>query len=243
VTPLQLAAIHTLFEWLALLVGARLYLRSAGPALSQLRDNRKFGVLFGCVAGAAIGNKAVHWLQRADQWPLLQAEPWAVLQGQSIVGGLLGGLIGVEIGKRLVGVHESTGDRFVLPVLVGLAIGRVGCYFAGLADDTYGNPTALPWGVDFGDGVARHPTQLYDIAFAGAALLWLQARRDVLARVPGLSFKLMLAGYLAWRLAIDALKPVPFDWAAGLSGIQWICIIALLAYLPLVAREARRLHA
>ncbi len=81
---------------------------------------------------------------------------------------MLGGLIGVEIGKKYAGVTESTGDRFVMPILVGLIIGRIGCFIAGLHDDTYGNPTALPWGIDFGDGIPRHPTQLYDIAVRAA---------------------------------------------------------------------------
>jgi len=36
---------------------------------------------------------------------------------------------------------------------IGVAIGRIGCYLAGLDDFTYGTPTALPWGHDFGDGV------------------------------------------------------------------------------------------
>ena len=34
---------------------------------------------------------------------------------------------------------------------------------AGLHDDTYGLPTALPWGIDLGDGVPRHPAPLNDI--------------------------------------------------------------------------------
>ena len=38
------------------------------------------------------------------------------------------------------------------------------CFLAGLHDDTYGLPTAAPWGMDFGDGIPRHPTQLYEIA-------------------------------------------------------------------------------
>ena len=33
---------------------------------------------------------------------------------------------------------------------------------------TYGTPTALPWGVDFGDGVPRHPVQLYEAATMAA---------------------------------------------------------------------------
>lgn len=242
-TPTGLAAIHTAFEWVAIFVGARLYLRSSSTGLRGLGETRRFAVIFGCVAGAAIGNKLVHWLQRVDQWPLLHDSPWLVLQGQSIVGGLLGGLLGVEIGKRLAGVGESTGDRFVVPILVGLAVGRIGCFLAGLLDDTYGNPTTLPWGVDFGDGIARHPTQLYDIAFALVALALLHLNRETLARVPGLAFKLTLAGYLAWRFAIDALKPIPYEWPGGFSGSQFVCLVALTIYLPFVARAFHRMRA
>lgn len=231
-----------MFEWAAVLVGARLYLRSARTSLVDLGKSRHFAVILGCVLGAAIGNKAAHWIYRADQWPLLAERPWLILQGQSIVGGLLGGLLGVEIGKKYAGVTESTGDRFVVPILAGLLIGRIGCFIAGLQDDTYGNPTSLPWGVDFGDGVARHPTQLYDMVFAIAAFVLLAAWRPSLAREPGLQFKLLLAAYLLWRLLIDGLKPVPYAFVGGLSGLQLVCALALVFYLPLLVRQLARLR-
>ena len=236
------AVVHSLFEWAAILVGARLYLRAGGTSMRQLGETRNYAVVFGCIAGAAIGNKVVHWIHHAERWPMLADAPWLFFQGQSIVGGLLGGLIGVEIAKKFAGVRESTGDRFVVPILVGLVIGRIGCFIAGLADDTYGNPTSLPWGVDFGDGVARHPAQLYDIAFALVALAAFRATKDRLAREPGLAFKLMLASYLAWRLAIDALKPIPYEFPGGLGGIQLVCLVALAFYLPLVARQLAELR-
>jgi len=234
--------LHGVFVWLAILVGARLYLRSAGITLRGLGVTRQYAVVFGCIAGAAIGNKAVHWIYHADRWPLLAEAPWLLLQGQSIVGGLLGGLIGVEIAKRIVGIRESTGDRFVVPILVGLIIGRIGCFLAGIDDETYGVATTLPWGVDFGDGVYRHPTQIYDMLFAVAALMALTVAKPVLARQSGLQFKLLLAGYLVWRLLVDSLKPVPYAFPGGLSGIQLVCIVALVLYLPLVARDFSRLR-
>jgi len=242
VTPLTAAAVHGAFEWAGIFIGARIYLRTSGTTLAGLGQTRNFGVIFGCIVGAAIGNKAVHWLQRADQWDLVRDNPWLLLQGQSIVGGLLGGLIGVEIAKRIVGVHESTGDRFVTPILVGLIIGRIGCLLAGLYDDTYGTPTTLPWGVDLGDGVARHPTAIYDMLFAAVMLLGFRLWGAPLTREPGLRFKLMLAGYLAWRLAIDTLKPVPYYFADALSGIQLVCAMALVVYSPLVFRQFARLR-
>jgi prolipoprotein diacylglyceryltransferase len=242
VTTAQLAFVHSAFEWVAIFIGVRLYMRAGRTSWAALGKTRQFAVIFGCVVGAAIGNKAVHWIYHAEQWPLLAQSPWLAVQGQSIVGGLLGGLIGVEIGKRYAGVTESTGDRFVVPILVGLIIGRIGCFIAGLQDDTYGNPTALPWGVDFGDGIPRHPTQLYDILFALAALAVLHVWRPALSRESGLQFKLLLAGYLLWRLLIDGLKPVPYAFPGGLSGIQLVCALALVLYLPLVARQLSRLR-
>jgi len=155
-----------------------------------------------------------------------------------MVGGLLGGLIGVEVAKRLSGMSSSTGDAFVFPILLGLGIGRVGCFLAGLNDGTFGIETSLPWGVDFGDGVHRHPTQLYEIVFVGVMWSVLSRLSERMKCVSGLLFKIMLSSYLVWRLLIDTLKPVEFAYPLGLSGIQWICAIALASYLPWVVRDA-----
>ena len=73
------------------------------------------------------------------------------------------------------------GDLCSAPLALGIAIGRLGCFFAGLDDYTYGTPTGLPWGVDFGDGVRRHPVQLYEaLATAGMYVVLLRkiARND-----------------------------------------------------------------
>jgi len=242
VTPFAAGAVHTAFEWAAIFIGARIYLQTSRTSLRALGATRNYAVILGCIVGAAVGNKAAHWFHHADNWHLLRDAPWLILQGQSIVGGLLGGLIGVELGKKYAGVTESTGDRFVTPILVGVIIGRIGCFIAGLADDTYGNPTSLPWAVDFGDGVPRHPTQLYDIGFALIALMLLRHFRPILARESGLQFKLLLAGYLLWRLVIDALKPVPYAYPGNLSGIQVLCVLALVVYLPMTLRQLARLR-
>ena len=85
--------------------------------------------------------------------------------GRTIIGGILGGWIAVELVKRRYNIHSRTGELFVTPLAVGLIFGRIGCFLAGTADDTFGRATTLPWGVDFGDGLARHPLQLYEIAF------------------------------------------------------------------------------
>src|SRR3954471_7509851 len=92
---------------------------------------------------------------------------------RSIEGALAGGIVAVELYKLIHGISLRTGARFALPIAVGIAVGRLGCFFAGLDDFTYGIPTGLPWAHDFGDGIGRHPVQLYEsAAMAGFAIVY-----------------------------------------------------------------------
>lgn len=228
--------LHAGLEALALLCGSQYYRwlrRRAGS--SGLLHGQDFAVALGCIFGAALGNKLMFWAEFPHLLPFYWNQPAVWLAGQSMVGGLLGGLLGVEIAKKATGVRSSTGDTFVYPVLLGLVIGRTGCFLAGLADGTYGLPSDLPWAVDFGDGIPRHPTQLYEICFAIVLWLALRCAEPALAPVAGLRFKLLLVAYLLWRLAVDSLKPVPYAFFGQLSGIQVVCALALLIYLPLLA--------
>ena len=233
------AIIHGLFEYAGIACGVALYRHQRlGAGMGGLTRTGGFAVLVGLLLGAAVGNKAVFLIERPDVLQQLLAGAWT-MPGQSIVGGLLGGLLGVEIAKATTGQTRSTGDAMVWPIALGIAIGRIGCFVAGLHDDTYGVATSWPWGVDFGDGVPRHPTQLYDAIVVLALAIVVQGR---FARSPGLAFKLFLSGYLMWRFAIDGLKPVPHAYAFGWSGIQWVCALALLAYAPIVSRQWLRHH-
>ena len=235
---------HAVFEAAALSIGAFYYRwqqQRAGVPLAELMESGHFAVLLGCIFGAALGNKLVFWIEMPHLLPLYWNKPEVWFAGQSMVGGLLGGLIGVELAKKISGARGSTGDVFVFPVLLGLMIGRTGCFVAGLEDGTFGVPTELPWGIDFGDGIPRHPTQLYEIVFA--AMLWrvLLRMRAGWSVQPGLLFKAMLSSYLLWRLLVDGLKPVPFDYGFGWSGIQVVCAVALSIYLPMSFTQWRKL--
>lgn len=236
------AVLHGAFEYGGIAIGAAWYRHALRAQGGGLRQPGHFAVVVGLLLGAALGNKAVFLVERPDVLAQLLDGQW-LLPGQSIVGGLLGGLVGVELAKRLTGQTRSTGDALVAPLVAGIAIGRIGCWLAGLHDDTYGTPTDLPWGIDLGDGVARHPAPLYEVAFVLALGALLGRARTRLAAVPGLQFKAFLAAYLGWRLLVDGLKPVRVAYPLGLSGIQWVSLVALLAYFPFVVRAARRLPA
>ncbi len=124
-----------------------------------------------------------------------------------------------------------------LPIIVGTAIGRIGCFLTGNEDHTVGLPTQLPWGVNFGDG-PRHPTQLYEILFLivlGMFIVWLSRR----PHREGDLFKCYFVAYLAFRFAVDFLKPEVRVFA-GLSSIQLASLIALLYVIVDRHWESRR---
>ena len=218
---------HWVFESLAYLLGFRLYVwlrRTQGDALN-FAD--RMWMVAAAIAGAALGSKVMYWL--ADPLTTWQEryDPYYLMAGKSIVGGLIGGLLAVEWMKRRLGILRSTGDLFAIPLAAGTAIGRIGCFLSGLSDHTYGLPTSLPWGVDFGDGIARHPTQLYEILWLGLLVLGI---RHVASRPhrEGDLFKAFMVGYMGFRVLVEFLKPGVH--LAGLTAIQWTCVAMLWYY-------------
>ena len=232
-------ALHTLIEASAYFVGVRLFVwqrrRLALPALAERDQSLMLAVA--AIVGAALGAKLGYWIEDPHN-AFANFPDWRhLLEGKTVVGALLGGLVGVEAAKHALGVRTSSGDAFALPLLVGIAIGRVGCFLAGLDDHTYGNPTSLPWGVDFGDGVPRHPTPLYEIAFL--LLLAPALMRDARAYTrAGDRFRAFMIAYLAFRLMIDFIKPMPMVYFGFFSGIQLLCIAGLAYYRRDIVRGA-----
>ena len=230
--------IHQIFEFIGYLVGGYIFRNNSKTTVlkQHLNLEQKVMLIFGLLCGALLGSKALATL---NYWDALQTMPLSAwLGGKTIVGGLLGGLIGIEISKKLQKITTSTGDAFTIPLIVGMAIGRIGCAQAGIEDYTFGNPTTLPWGMNLGDGIPRHPTAIYEIIFLvilGTILHKIQFKTS------GLKFKIFMTSYLAFRLLVDFLKPPHGDFAPikdilpatsffGLSAIQVACVLGLIYY-------------
>jgi phosphatidylglycerol---prolipoprotein diacylglyceryl transferase len=231
--------LHSVFETLAYAVGYAVYRLSRDRSGDFLPDDRRWLIIAAASVGGLFGSRLLGILEEV---PITQIT-WRNLLlpgGKTIVGGLLGGWLAVEIAKRLKHIHSRTGDLFAVPLCIGIAIGRIGCFFAGLADDTFGSPTSLPWGVDFGDGIPRHPTQLYEILFL-ILLAYALRRYDRDPHPEGATFRIFLAAYLFWRFAIDFIKPQPLHH--GLNLIQWACVCGLLALAPSILELFRHQQA
>lgn len=216
---------HFFFELLAYTLGFQAYRWLSKRSPVQTPRAQQLWILMACIVGAALGARLLAWLETPYD-PL--TGQWMV-PGKTIVGGLLGGWIGIELIKRRLGILVRTGDAYVLPLALGIAWGRIGCFLTGLSDHTYGMATALPWGVDFGDGVMRHPTQLYESLFLVLTALVLWCARDLL-RHHGLMFRAFMGAYLSFRLGVECLKP-SLKIYGGMSAIQWACVGGLIALL------------
>jgi len=111
--------VHLAFEIIGYISGAALFVRLRSRHRDTIPDGSRAAVLAGAALGAAIWMRLLFWLSYPDV-PLS-----GILGGKTVIGGLLGGLAGVEITKRIVGVTRSTGDLFVFPLITAMCIGRI----------------------------------------------------------------------------------------------------------------------
>lgn len=179
------------------------------------------------VAGAAAGGFAAGTANLR-----LAGEPGTA---RSLVGALAGAITAVELFKLARGIRGSTGVVFVPGFCASVAVGRWGYFFAGMDDRTHGTPATLPWAHDFGDGIPRHPVQLYEslamAAFLAFALAML-ARRD--ARFMRDGFFLMVLWYAGQRFLWEFLKPYPR--VLGPLDLFHVICLGLLCYALFMLR-------
>ena len=138
--------VHPVCDLLAYGLGFRFYLHmKKHSSLPQPTWEQSALIFIGCIFGAIIGAKLLAWSEAPALYWALRNDPNFWFGGKTIVGGLLGGWVGIEIAKKALGITSSTGDVCVYPLILGMCIGRIGCFLTGLSDNTCGLPTQLPW--------------------------------------------------------------------------------------------------
>jgi len=223
--------IHSLFDVLAWLSAALIawWVRRRGWLADTLRLTpfSHPGYFIALSLGAIVGALLLGTLN-------LDLADFALI-GHSIAGAIFGGIVAVELYKRASGLAGSTGIRLVAPLALGIAVGRWGCFFAGLPDYTYGVATRLPWGVNFGDGIPRHPVQLYEsAAMLGFLLVFLRGIAQGAPLFLRQGFYLFVGWYGAQRFAWEFLKPYPT--LVGPLNLFHLACLGLVAYSMLMIR-------
>lgn len=167
--------------------------------------------------------------------PGFAAADGLLISGKTILFGMVGGYFGVELAKRSIGLKSKTGDTFVVPVAVSIAIGRVACFCGGCC---YGTPSALPWAVTFPaiDQLTRHPTQLYESVFhlSVAAVAASLINRQVLK---GQLIKLYFISYCGYRFFTEFIRPEA-KIVGGLTAYQWSAMVIAGLFIVLWWRDA-----
>jgi len=228
--------IHLFFDFLSYGIGAFLtwglsYQKNEIIANEDIRYAYYSIVIIGAVLGAIIigSLNTLYSLNQAD-----------FIIGKSILGAIVGGVVFVEIFKKVMKIKGSTGAYFVPSLVVGIAIGRLGCFFSGLEDYTYGIETASIFGYNFGDGVFRHPVQLYESAvmalfFIYVGYIYFKDR----AFFEKYIFYQFILLYATQRFIWEFLKPYETIFF-GLNIFQFFClglIVYALYYFKKVNNE------
>lgn len=192
---------------------------------------QRLGLGFGALCGAMVGAKLPFLFADWDRF--LDGSAWFA-DGKTIVVGLVGGYLGVEAAKWSMGLTLRTGDTFVIPVALAIAVGRWACFYAGCC---YGAPTELPWGVVFPavDQVPRHPAQLYEFLFhLTAAGVFAGFQRAAWFRYE--QIKLYIIGYAVYRFVSEWWRPEPIT-AFGLTAYQLASLVIIVLFIWLWYRS------
>ncbi len=222
-------SIHTVFDFLAVvtaIVVFRCLPLPAGGVAQPWRLHPRYlslaslGMMTGALA-AGTGNLLLTGIDEV---------------GKSVVGGLAGAIVVIEFLKWRAGITVSTGLRFAAPLAAAIAVGRIGCFLAGMDDETYGTPTSLPWGHDFGAGIPRHPVQLYEtgvmVLFLAVFIVLLRSGCRLATRA---GFYFFVGAYAGQRFLWEFLKP--YGTVIGPFNLFHLICLALIAYAWIYGRE------
>lgn len=223
--------LHPIFETIGYGLAYAMFRRSCARGGELLEDDQRWLIIATAAIGALLGSRILGLLEQV-LYLHITWRTFLLPGGRTTVGGLLGGWIAVGLIKRLRPLRGRAGDLFAVPLCMGIAIGRIGCFVAGPADGTYGAATSLPWGSILAmvfPAILRSCTRSSSSALSDSSCIAITKNHT-----PRAAFRIFLVAYLAWRLVIDFLKPQPLIF--GLNLIQWACVAGIVALLPELMR-------
>lgn len=219
--------IHLLTDYLSIFVGMQLYFFLNKK--SSIHSDKKIWYILGALVGALLGSRLLAALE--DPYLFLHPPTWLYYYvNKTIIGGIAGGIFGIEIAKKLLRIKTNTGDQVVVPLMVAIIIGRIGCQLTGVLDGTVGVPCDYLWCFKQGDEFNRHPIPLYEIVEILILLPFFYHYIKIKKWKEGFVFRLFIIIYFGSRFFFEFLKeihPIVF----GFSAIQLTCLIVVIYYI------------
>lgn len=219
---------HLFTDYLSIFIGMQLYFY-LNKHSSTVSNNKKIWYIVGALIGALVGSRLLAALE--DPYLFLHTPTLLYYYAnKTIIGGIAGGIIGVEFTKRLLGIRTNTGDGVVVPLIVAIIIGRIGCQLTGVSDGTIGISCDYPWCFKQGDEFNRHPIPLYEIIELLIMLPlfyhWIKTKkfRD------GFVFRLFIIVYFSFRFLFEFIKDT-HPIILSISAIQIVCLVFVFYYI------------
>ncbi|NRF69992.1 prolipoprotein diacylglyceryl transferase [Aquincola sp. S2] len=232
-----------LFFLLALRRARQPWYAATGWTRREIEDMLFWGVL-GTILGGRLGYVLFYKLSEYLANPLDIFAVWK--GGMSFHGGMLGVILALILYARRRGRPWLDVTDFVAPcVPTGIAAVRLGNFINGELWGRAADPS-LPWAMVFpqaGDGLARHPSQLYQAGLEGLllfVLLWIYARKQ---RPIGQVSGAFLFGYGVFRFIAEFFRQPDSHLgllALGMSMGQWLCVPMIAAGVLLWVWAGRR---
>ena len=205
---------------------------------TQIENLITYGA-FGVILGGRFGYVMFY---NFDQWmrdPLWLFRVWE--GGMSFHGGLIGVIVAMmiysyRINRPFVGLMD-----FVAPIVpLGLGFGRLGNF---IGQELWGRVSDAPWAMVFPkamdpEGVARHPSQLYQACLEGLVLFiivfWFSAKPRPRGAISGV----FLLGYSIFRFSVEFVREpdqgIGFDLLGWMTRGQLLCLPMFLLGLGLL---------
>lgn len=206
-------------------------------------DDLIFYASLGLIIGARIGYILFYNFSAWMSDPLMMLRIWE--GGMSFHGGFLGLLLAIWLYGRRIGKSFFEMTDFTAPLApLGICAGRIGNFING---ELWGKPTDAPWAFVV-DGVARHPSQLYEALLEGVALfviMWTFSG----ARPPRMAVSgMFLLCYGVFRFSVEFVRLpdahlgyLAFDWLTMGQILTGPMILGGILLLVLAYRQPNRI--
>jgi phosphatidylglycerol:prolipoprotein diacylglycerol transferase len=202
-------------------------------------------IIIGVMLGGRLGSFLLYHPGELLRDPLAFFRIWD--GGMASHGGFAGVALAVLLFARIHKIPAlHLGDLIVTTAPLGLMLGRVANFING---ELWGKPGSYWWCIIFpqaGDGIPRHPSQLYEAALEGAMLLafmqWRIWRTDVIRTQTGRITGEFFVAYAIARCVCELFREPDRDvqLIAGLSRGTFYSIFVLIAGAALVAYAGRK---